>query len=204
MHVGLHGRARQRAARFRLHFVGELVILELRIAFEGNPVDHRIFDHRDDQPAARLIDAHVLEQAGGIERLERLVDLVAVEEFAGVEVEVGANGLGFDPAVAFDDNRCRLRGGIAGRRDRPRCGAKRKSREGHANQAKPPKLPHPQLHSQRALPHTWYRLLGRIADYTQNHVSTGFFRVRNPSKCDSFCPRAANAPQKTRSRGPKP
>ena len=75
LHVGLHGRARQRAARLRLHFVGELVVLELLVAFERDPVDDRVFDHRDDQPAAGLADAHVLEQAGGVERLERLVDL---------------------------------------------------------------------------------------------------------------------------------
>ena len=53
LHVGLHGRPRQRAAGLRLHFVGELVVLELAIALEGDPVDDRIFDHGDDQPAAR-------------------------------------------------------------------------------------------------------------------------------------------------------
>jgi hypothetical protein len=173
-----------------------LVVLELRIAFKRDPVDHWIFDHRDDQPASDLVDADVLEQAGGIERLERLVDLVAVKVFAGVKPEVGPDGIGFDPPVAFDNDRARgLRGGIAGGRHRPYCGAKRKPGEGDADQAKPSKLPHPQIHSQRALPHTSYRLPGGIAECTQNHVSTGFFRVRNPSKCDIFRPAAANAPQ---------
>ena len=144
LHVGLHGRTRQRAARLRLHFVGELVVLELLVAFERDPVDHRIFDHGDDQPAAGLVDAHVLEQAGGIERLERLVDLVAVEAFARVEPEVGADGFGFDPPVAFDDDRARgLRGGIAGGRDRPYCGAQKQPRRGPCRPGKGPEAAAP-------------------------------------------------------------
>ena len=58
--------------------------MSLRVALERDPVDDRIFDHRDDQPGAGLVDADVLEQAGRIERLERLVDLVAVEALARV------------------------------------------------------------------------------------------------------------------------
>ena len=144
LHVGLHGRARQRAAGLRLHFVGELVVLELRVAFERDPVDDRIFDHRDDQPGAGLVDADVLEQAGGIKRLERLVDLVAVEALARVEPEVGADGLGLDPAVAFDDDRARgLRGRMAGRRDRPYCGAKQPSRPGPCRPGKGPEAAAP-------------------------------------------------------------
>ena len=205
LHVGLHGRTRQRAAGLRLHFVGELVVLELRVAFERDPVDHRIFDHRDDQPGAGLVDAHVLEQAGGIERLERLVDLVAVEAFARVEPEVGADGLGLDPPVAFDDDRARgLRGRIAGGRDRPYCGAKSDPGEDHADQAKTPKLPHPQIHSQRALFNPFYRLIGGIAECTQHHVSTGFFPVCNPSKCRHFPLFPRKCPQKRHSRRPKP
>ena len=59
LHVGLHGRLRQRAARLRLHFGFELLVLGLLVAFEGDPVDHRVFDHRDHQPAAGTIDADV-------------------------------------------------------------------------------------------------------------------------------------------------
>ena len=105
LHVGLHRRARERAARLGLHFAGELVVLELLVALEGHPVDDRVFDHRDDQPAARLVDPDVLEQAGGVERLERLVDLDSVEALARAGPEIGADGVGFDPAVAFDHDR---------------------------------------------------------------------------------------------------
>ena len=42
----------------------ELLVLGLLVALEGDAVDHRIFDHGHDQPAAGLVDAHVLEQAG--------------------------------------------------------------------------------------------------------------------------------------------
>ena len=66
-----------------LHFGDELLVLDLLVALEGDPVDHRVFDHGDDQAAAGLVDAHVLEQAGGVERLEGLVDLVASRRSPG-------------------------------------------------------------------------------------------------------------------------
>ena len=72
LHVGLHRRPRQRAARLRLNFRRELVVLGLLVALEGDPVDDRVFDHRDDDPAAGVTDADVGKQAGGEERLEGL------------------------------------------------------------------------------------------------------------------------------------
>ena len=81
--------------------------------------------------AAGLVDAHVLEQAGGVERLQRLVDLVGVEPLARAGAEIGADGVGFDPAVAFDDDR---RGAVAQqqsrRRDREPRRRRKRSRRG--------------------------------------------------------------------------
>ena len=62
--VRLDHRARERAARLGLDFSGKLLVLDLLVAFEGDAPDHGVFDHGHDQPAARLVDSHVLEQAG--------------------------------------------------------------------------------------------------------------------------------------------
>ena len=45
LHVGLHGRPRQRPARLRLNFGLELFVLGLLVALEGDPIDHRVLDH---------------------------------------------------------------------------------------------------------------------------------------------------------------
>ena len=52
LHVGLHRRPRQRAARLRLHFGLELLVLDLLVALEGDAVDDRVLDHGDDEAAA--------------------------------------------------------------------------------------------------------------------------------------------------------
>ena len=109
--VGLHHRARQRAARLGLDFSRELLVLDLLVAFEGNAADHRVFDHGHDQPAAGLVDPDVLEQAGLDQRLQAVVDAALVEAAAGARLEIGANGLDFDAPVALDRDRGRgLRG----------------------------------------------------------------------------------------------
>ena len=136
----------------RLHLVGELIVLELLVALERDAVDDRVFHHGDDQPAAGLVDPHVLEQAGGVQRLERLVDLVAVEPLAGIEPEIGADGIGLDAAIAFDDDR----GAIAPTAwlavaTAPIAAPKTIPARISADQTQPPKPPHPQRHAQRAL-----------------------------------------------------
>jgi len=102
--VGLYRRFRQRAALLRLDFLVELLVLEPVIAFIGNAIDDLRFDHRDDQLAARLGDVDVQEQAGRVERLQCRVDPAGVESSAGSRLEVRANSVGFDTAVAFDDD----------------------------------------------------------------------------------------------------
>jgi hypothetical protein len=152
------------------------------VAFEGDAIDDRVFDHGHDQPAARLVDAHVLEQAGGVERLERLVDLVAVEPLARIEPEIGADGLRLDAAVAFDDDGRGLGDRIAGRAHRGGRSAKNDPCEDRARPAQVPKQPHANPHAQRALFHP-NRPNGDIADPTQHHVCTGFFPLRNTTGC---------------------
>ena len=114
--VGLHGGARQRAAGFRLDLLLELLVLDLVVALEGEPIDHRRLHHGHDEAAARLGEADILEQAGGVKRLQRAVDLGGIETFAGRNLEVGADRVGFDPAVAFHNNGTDGRAGFRGLR----------------------------------------------------------------------------------------
>ena len=132
--------------------VRELLVLGLLVALEGDPVDDRVLDHRDDDAAAGLVDPHVLEQAGGIERLEAGVDARGVETLAAAGAEIGADGLRLDPPVAFDDDLgCGLRarrlrhddGGSQQREDHPT--------EDQAGNAKPSNTPHATSHAVRAL-----------------------------------------------------
>jgi len=50
-------------------------------------------------------DTDVGEQPGAKERLEGFVFLFGTEAAARAWLEVGANGVGFDPAAAFDNDR---------------------------------------------------------------------------------------------------
>jgi hypothetical protein len=102
LHVGLHGRLRQSAARLRLHFNLELVVLGLLVAFEGDAVQHRIFNHSDDDTATGIVDANVGKKAGRVERLEAVVDFIGTQTAARARPEIRADGLRFDPAVAFN------------------------------------------------------------------------------------------------------
>ena len=76
-HVRLHHRTRERAALLRLDFGLELLVLDLLVALEGNAIDDRVFDDREDQPAALDRRPDVPEQAGRVERLHAFVDLEA-------------------------------------------------------------------------------------------------------------------------------
>ncbi len=114
-----------------MDFLLKLLVLELGIAFERQPIDDRGFDHRDHQPAAGLGDADILKQARGVKRLQRGVDLGGVDALAGADFEVGADGFSFDTAVAFDDDRGRGRLAL---RMRNRCRKERDAKQCHAEE----------------------------------------------------------------------
>ena len=119
LHVRLHERAREGAARLRLNFRGELLVLGLLVAFERNAIDDGIFDHRHQDPTRPGRDPHVLEQAGRIEPLEGGVDLGCVQPLAGSDAEIRANRVRLDTAVTFDIDAQRLRDGNIRSHDRP-------------------------------------------------------------------------------------
>src|SRR5262249_60660457 len=63
--VRLHDGPRECDSLARLDLELELVVLDPGIALKLNAIDHRVFGHVHDDPAARSLDPHVLEQAGG-------------------------------------------------------------------------------------------------------------------------------------------
>ena len=151
LHVGLHHRPRQRPARLGLHFGGQLVVLDALVALEGHPVDDRSFDHAHHQAAAGLVEPYVLKQAGGVERLEAVIDGGCVEAPTGAGTKIRADRVRLDPPIALHhDGRDRLRGRGAGREDAKRRRTQRGSAEDDANESQSPKHPDPRFHTVRA------------------------------------------------------
>ena len=110
--VSLHLFPREDETRTELDLAVEVVVRELRIALELDAVDDRVLDHVDDQRIALALHAHVGEQAGGIKSLQRSIELRRVVDLAGLNLEVGADGVGIDALRAVDAN---LADDIAGR-----------------------------------------------------------------------------------------
>ncbi len=119
LHVRLHERAREGAARLRLDFLGKLLVLGFLVAFERDAIDDGILDHRHQNPIGPGRDPHVLEQAGGVEPLEGGVDLGCIQPLAGSDAEIRANRIRLDTAVTFDIDAQRLRDGDIRGHDRP-------------------------------------------------------------------------------------
>ena len=115
LHIGLHHRFRQGAARLRLNFGLKLFVLGFFVTLEGDAIDHRVFDHADYQAPVLVTEAHVLEQASGVERVDGVVDLRGANLAARASLEIGPNRFGFDAAVALHDD------GTGGLRDRNAC-----------------------------------------------------------------------------------
>ena len=100
LHVGLRAGAREHRARLELHLAPQRILVDLAVALERHLVDDRVLDHGDQHARAFAVDAHVGEQAGGEQRLDRLVDLAWVVGVADVEFQVGAHRLRLDAAIA--------------------------------------------------------------------------------------------------------
>ncbi len=87
--------------RFQLHFRPKLVIGQLMIAFECNPVDQRVFHHVHDQRVAVAIKPDVLKEAGGVECLQAAIQSVRVEWVTRLHQHVREYGPGLDALIAF-------------------------------------------------------------------------------------------------------
>src|SRR5262245_22887614 len=102
--VGLDSRARERAARLRLDFLVELLVLDPAVALEHHAIEHRRLDHGHHDLRAGAADLHILEQAGVDQRLVGIVDLDVVEALAGAQPEIGLDRAGLKPAIAVHDD----------------------------------------------------------------------------------------------------
>ena len=99
--------------------------------------------------AARLGDVDVIKKAGGVERLERGVDLGGVEALAGADFEIGPDRFRFDAAVALHHDAVCRRASL-GRRRRIRGTGRQAHKtysEEHAGQNEPPSHPHTHVHA---------------------------------------------------------
>ena len=96
---GEHGARPQLQLRPQL-FVGKLVVSLIR-----NPVDDRVLDDPHHQVVADTAEPHVLEQAGGVERLQAAVDAVGVELVARLNQQIGSDGAVLDTLVPLDLDR---------------------------------------------------------------------------------------------------
>ena len=123
LHIGLHTGAREHGARPQLHFLQEILVLDLAVALEIDAIDDRIFFDLDHQCVAAAEDLHIREQPGPEQGFERSVDLHRIERIANRNLHIGSYGLRLDPLIAFngDDGNDGLRGR---RRDNPQPGSR--------------------------------------------------------------------------------
>ncbi len=92
--IGLHGGAPQAAARLGLDDRGKVSVLDLLIAFEGDAVQELRLGQMDDQSIAGAFDPDIVEQPGGVERLQRRIARGVIEPSVRRGVKVGAHGIG--------------------------------------------------------------------------------------------------------------
>ena len=76
--------------------------LQVLVADQGQLVDGGPFDHGDHQDAALVVQAHVLEEAGLVQRAQRLGGLGGVEGVAALDGQVGEHGACADALQAVD------------------------------------------------------------------------------------------------------
>ena len=124
--VGFGQRGGEHGARPQLHFRPQLVVGQLVVAFERHAVDDRIFDHAHHQRVAASAQPDILEQAGGIKRLEAAIEPVRVKPVARLDQQVGPDGAVLDALVALhldrlDDAAVGAAGGRLDWRSRARC-----------------------------------------------------------------------------------
>ena len=110
--VLLGQRRREHGARLELHLRAKLIVGQLVVALEGHAVDQRILDHVHHQRVAFAGEPHVLEQAGGVKRLQAAIQPVGIERVTRLHQHVGEDRPGLDSLVALD---------LDGRRSCRRC-----------------------------------------------------------------------------------
>ena len=133
------------------------VRFDLLVALEDHRIDDRVLDHRDDQDAGPLDDADVGKQAGGVERLDRCVDVRGAVALARLDRQVGLDGRSLDALVALD---------LDGRRPPPPGPFRRRSRR---QRRRMPARPVPASNANASLrakninEFIWFKCLARLS-----------------------------------------
>lgn len=78
--------------------------LDVLVAGHGELVDRRALLDRDHQDVALAVQLHVLEEAGAVERPDRVGHLCIVHGVAAVHRQIGEDGAGGDALQAVDAN----------------------------------------------------------------------------------------------------
>ena len=76
--------------------------VEFLVADERERADRRPLLHDDDQHVALRLEAHVAEEAGRVQRLDRLRDLLVVDALADLDRQVAEDRAGLGALHAFD------------------------------------------------------------------------------------------------------
>ncbi len=102
--IVLHSGSGVHDARTQLDLGREVLLVDLVVTLEGDPIDDRILDHPDDQGVPDSAKIHISKKPGGEQRLQRLVHQFIVPSVARLNQQIRANGLGLDPLRTLDPN----------------------------------------------------------------------------------------------------
>ena len=102
--VALHPGARIDNARAQLDLGIELLVVELVVSLKGDAVDDRVLDDLDDERVADPAQPDIGKQSGREQRFQRRIHLLVVPRVARLELEIRADGFGFDPLRPDDPN----------------------------------------------------------------------------------------------------
>ena len=85
-----------------LQALEQVLGLDVLVAGDGQLVDRRALVDRDHQDVALARQLHVLEEAGLVQRADRLADLAVVDGVATLDRQVGEDRAGGDALQSVD------------------------------------------------------------------------------------------------------
>ena len=100
--VVVHARSGERAAGSRLHGLLQVLVFDLFVALEGEPIDGRVFHDRDKNAFAVARNLDVFKKAGGVEALHRRIERCGIERAVRRGMKLRADHVGIDVPVAGD------------------------------------------------------------------------------------------------------
>ncbi len=104
LHVGLDPRAGIDHALLQFDFLGELLVVEIGIAFEADLVNERVFRDLYDQAAAPSENPHIGEKPRLKQSLDRFIDLRGCDGLTRRHMHVGEDGVALHALIAFHDD----------------------------------------------------------------------------------------------------